>query len=94
MDRPIAGVFSSEEWTGLVGDLDLSRRQAQIAGGLLAALGDKQLARELNISIHTVRTHLNRMFTKLEAQDRVELLMRLFREFRTGCPEGRCHLRH
>ena len=94
MDRAIPGLFTGEEWAKLAGGLHLSRRQTQTARGLLQAMGDKQIASQLGVSVHTVRTHLNRMFAKLQTQDRGELVVRLFREFRAGCFEVACPRRH
>ncbi len=80
-------IFTPTEWAKLAGHLQLSAQQARIAEHLLEALSDKQIAHELGITVPTVRTYLGRMFTKLNVQDRNELVVRLFREFRAGCDE-------
>lgn len=81
------GPFTEKEWEVLVRALGLTPRQSQVCAALLRGCGDKQIAREIGISIPTVRTHLNKLFERLGATDRSELLVALFREFRTR--EGR-----
>lgn len=51
----------------------LSRREAAVA--LLAARGfaDKEIARRLNVTFATVRTHLDNAFTKLGVRNRTQL---------------------
>jgi DNA-binding NarL/FixJ family response regulator len=75
-------LFSEEEWRELEAELCLSPRQAQITRLLMRGFSDKQIARELAISVPTVRTHLHRLFLKLDLQDRYELALRVFMTFR------------
>lgn len=78
-------IFTEEEWKAIAGQLRISRRQEQIARMLLHGYSDKQVAFELKIGLPTVRTHLARLYSKLSAQDRVEVVIRLFRAFRKCC---------
>lgn len=79
------GVFSQVEWSELSTKLGLSPRQSQVANLLLMGFADKQIAAKLDISTHTLRTYLDRMFTKMDVSDRCELLVHIFKEFRSGC---------
>ena len=79
--------FSKMEWEGLIGQLNLSPQQAKIMECLFNDMGDKQIATEMGISIHTVRTHLARMFIKYGVQDRVGLIMHIFQSFRNNSPK-------
>jgi len=90
MKLQVGGVFTEAEWKKLVIQLELSSQQAQITHHLLEGLGDKQIATAMDISEHTVRTYLSRMFIKLDAQDRNELLVGVFRQFREGCVPSEC----
>ena len=90
MNLTVAQIFTNREWTGLTHSLDMSPRQAEISVYLLQGLGDKKIADELGISIHTVRTYLSRMFSKFEVQDRNELIVTMFRHFRAECPLADC----
>ena len=71
-------LVSEQEWTLLTEDLGLSPRQAQIVNHILHAKSDKQIARELDISVPTVRTHMTRLFQKFDLKDRVGLLLHVF----------------
>jgi len=75
MHRPL---LSNEEWTRLVRDLTLSPRQAEVIEHLLRGESDKQIARALEISVPTVRTHMGRLFHKFGLNDRVELVLCVF----------------
>ncbi len=54
------------------GGSPLSRREIQILQQIAAGSSTKQVARELGISAHTVKTHLERIFDKLGANDRAQ----------------------
>jgi len=71
-------LVSAQEWVQLTKSLELSPRQADIAEHLLRGESDKQIARELKISVPTVRTHLGRLFQKFGINDRVELILYIF----------------
>jgi DNA-binding NarL/FixJ family response regulator len=84
-------IFSENEWLQLSNELYLSPRQAEIVKCILWGCSDKQIARELQISVATVRTHLSRLFSKLNIQDRSELILYVFGYFREKCKESGCH---
>lgn len=71
-------VFSCGEWLQIRSDLSLSDRQAAVVQQLFFGHSDKQIAKELCISVPTVRTHLNRLFLRFGVQDRCELVLRVF----------------
>ncbi len=52
----------------------MTQRGSQIVEKLAAGRSTQALAEELCISAATVRTHLRKLFTKLEISSRVELL--------------------
>lgn len=79
--------LSDQEWIQVRQSLGLSPRQSEIVKHLLLGESDKQIARELRISIPTVRTHLGRLFQKFELNDRVELILHIFNQVREN--EGR-----
>jgi len=86
-------VFSESEWLELSSELSLSPRQAQIAKHLLLGCSDKQIATELEISVATVRTHLTRLFSRFDIQDRNELIVYVFSHFRERCRANGCPYR-
>ena len=71
-------LFSEQEWIQLKEDLGLAPRQAEIAKHIMHGKSDKQIAHELGISLPTVRTHMTRLFRKLDLNDRVELILHVF----------------
>jgi DNA-binding NarL/FixJ family response regulator len=83
-------VFSEMEWAELQRDLGLSRRQSQIVEQLLCGRSDKQIARDLEVSVPTVRTHLGRLFMRFDVADRCELIVRTFACFRERCRHCGC----
>ena len=85
MDRHAAGTashvppqFTAEEWSRIVKAMRLSPQQANIVGLIMQGRRDKQIAGELQLSASTVHTHLRTIFVRLDVQDRVELVLRVF----------------
>jgi DNA-binding CsgD family transcriptional regulator len=58
----------------------LTQRQWQLLRLIEAGLTNRQIARQLSISEHTVRKHLENIFGKLEVTSRTAALSRAFRE--------------
>ncbi|MGA2679713.1 MAG: LuxR C-terminal-related transcriptional regulator [Sedimentisphaerales bacterium] len=83
-------IFSEAELNQLVQELSLSSRQTDIVRCLFAGYSDKQIANQMQIHIPTVRTHITRLFRKLDVDDREELILRIFGHFRTGCRGANC----
>jgi DNA-binding NarL/FixJ family response regulator len=86
-------IFSENEWIQLTNDLCLSPRQAEIVKCILWGCSDKQIALELQISVATVRTHLSRLFSRFNIQDRSELILYVFGHFRERCKANGCPYR-
>lgn len=78
-------LFTDDELARVSRGLKLSPRQEQILTCLLQSMTDRQIATRLNIAFSTVRMHLNRLFMKVGATDRSELLIAVFRVFRMDC---------
>ncbi|SPE55310.1 Two component transcriptional regulator, LuxR family [Verrucomicrobia bacterium] len=51
---------------------DLSPREAEVLDGLAQGLAYKQIADQLNVSIHTVRNYIRRIYEKLHVRSRTE----------------------
>ncbi|MBM4024712.1 MAG: response regulator transcription factor [Planctomycetes bacterium] len=87
-------VFTPQAWAELKRDLALSRRQGDVVEQLLQGHSDKQIARELQMSVPTVRTHLCRLFARFGVEDRGELIVHVYAKSREkcqacGCPRAR-----
>jgi DNA-binding CsgD family transcriptional regulator len=78
-------LFSKSEFTVLAEELSLSPRENQIVGQILSGHSDKQIAQNLEMAVPTLRTHLTRIFSKLDVNDKNELIVQVFSQFRKGC---------
>ena len=83
-------VFSEQEWGELRQELSLSPRQADVVEQLLMGHSDKQIAHQLQMSVPTVRTHLCRLFSRFDVEDRCELILHVYACFREGCQAYDC----
>lgn len=83
-------VFSQQEWSELRRELSLPPRQADVVEQLLQGHSDKQIARELSMSVPTVRTHLCRLFSRFGVEDRCELIVHIYSCFREKCHACSC----
>ena len=57
----------------------LSNRELEVLAGMAEGLSNKQIARALGISEHTVKFHINAIMGKLGAQSRTEAVVRATR---------------
>jgi DNA-binding NarL/FixJ family response regulator len=53
---------------------ELSERERQVLDGLAAGQINKQIATQMGVSIHTVRTYIRRIYEKLHVRSRTEAL--------------------
>ena len=56
--------------------LGISPREREVLELLAAGLSNKQIADKLNVSPHTVKTHVARLFEKLDARRRTEAILK------------------
>ena len=80
-DRP--ALVSPDEWRAIDRLLGLSERQSQIAWSLLV-MGDEteeSISVRLGISGHTVHSHLERLYRKLDVRSRSQLIRKLFEAY-------------
>jgi DNA-binding CsgD family transcriptional regulator len=70
--RPAPAVFARNE--AAIRSLGLTARECEILALLASGQSNKELARALGISPNTVKTHIARLFEKLEVQKRVQAI--------------------
>jgi len=68
--RPAPAVFARNE--AAIASLGLSPRECEILGLLASGQSIKEMARALGISPNTVKTHVARVYEKLEVQKRIQ----------------------
>ena len=86
----VGQILTTQEYGAIAKSLSLPPRQADIVMLLLDGAGDKRIAKELGLTLSTVRTYMSRLFVKLKVQDRNELILAVLRMFRTGCQGLHC----
>lgn len=74
-------MLSARAWASIARSLNLSRRQTQIVRAVFDDDKETAIAANLGISAHTVHTHLERIYQKLQAHDRVQLVCLVLNEF-------------
>ena len=84
--------ISSEAWVCVCRHLQLSKREAQIARGVMEDLKECAIASRLEISTHTVHTHMERLYQKLGVNSRVQLVIVLMRCFLAQTQHPDCSL--
>jgi DNA-binding CsgD family transcriptional regulator len=68
--RPAPAVFARNE--AAIASLGLSPRECEILGLLASGQSIKEMARALGISPNTVKTHVARVYEKLDVQKRIQ----------------------
>ena len=58
---------------------ELSQREHEVLNGLAEGLGYKQIADQLDVSIHTVRNYIRRIYEKLHVRSRTEAVAKFLR---------------
>ena len=69
------------EWRAIAESLALSGREFQILRHIFDDDKESTIAQTLDISAHTVHTHVGRLYRKLGVASRCELLVRVFAEY-------------
>jgi len=80
--RPIVAaadsLLTAETWVIISRALALSGREAEIARLILRDDSECVIADHLGISSHTVHTHVERLFRKLNVSSRCQVVVRIF----------------
>ncbi|HRD27328.1 MAG TPA: response regulator transcription factor [Caulobacter sp.] len=72
--RVLTGGFETN--TPALAALGVTRREHEVLGLLAAGRSNKEIARQLNLSPNTVKTHVARLYGKLEAARRTDAIRR------------------
>jgi LuxR family maltose regulon positive regulatory protein len=82
-DERLPRLFSESQWARLSVHFGLTVRQADIARLICQAHTYESMAARTGTSINTVRMHIRDLFEKLDAHDRVSVVVRLVAAERT-----------
>lgn len=77
-DQPVHAILSQVEWTEIGAQLTMSSRELEVVQMIFDGCIEYQIARELDISIHTVHTYIKRVYAKLNIHDQRELIVKVF----------------
>lgn len=66
----------AESAAGINETIELTDREQEIIARIRVGLNNKNIARQLNISVNTVKSHIYNIFQKLQASNRVEALLK------------------
>lgn len=72
----VARAVEAESARSLHGQPQLTAREADVLHLLARGMSNKAMARELGVSLSTVKTHLQRLYRKLDAGSRIQALAR------------------
>ena len=72
--RVLSGGFETN--TDALRSLGITRREHEVLGLIAAGRSNKEIARQLNLSPNTVKTHIARLYEKLEAARRTDAILR------------------
>jgi DNA-binding NarL/FixJ family response regulator len=64
--------------------LALTPRQSQVLKALFDGRSDKEISADLDMSFSTVRSHLDKLYTRFQVKDRTALVLHVFREYKDG----------
>ena len=73
--------LNDRQWYAIGNSLRLTDRERQVVWCLLQGKCQASIAEALDISSHTVHTHLDRLYRKLGIKGRFDLLLRIFAEY-------------
>jgi DNA-binding CsgD family transcriptional regulator len=81
-------IFSGQRWCEIAGALRLTRRELEIVQGVFDDATDLGIGQRMGISQHTVHTHLERMYHKLQVHSRPGLILRIVAVHQTLRDDG------
>ena len=84
--QPGRSIFNSDTWKKIAQSLHISNRELQIIQGIFDDRKEFAIADELTISVHTVHTHLERLYRKLGVSSRVGLILCILSEYLSSLP--------
>src|SRR5262252_569427 len=85
---PNRSIMPPHAWKALARSLRISDRELEIIQGIFDDQKEFAIAAELTISVHTVHTHLERLYRKLGVSSRVGLILSILSEYLSSLPSA------
>ena len=79
-------ILSSDAWNVIAKSLRISDREMEIIQGIFDDRKEFAIADELTMSVHTVHTHVERLYRKLGVSSRVALVLYILSEYLSSLP--------
>ncbi len=79
-------ILSYDAWKTIAKSLRISDRELEIIQGIFDDQKEFAIADELKISVHTVHTHLERLYRKLGVSSRIALVLYILSEYLSLIP--------
>src|SRR5215510_1782098 len=79
-------ILSYDAWKTIAKSLRISDRELEIVKGIFDDRKEFAIADELKISMHTVHTHLERLYRKLGVSSRIALVLCILSEYLSLLP--------
>lgn len=79
LPHPGVGLIPDGDWPRIARDLRLTPREAEVVRLLFEGLTRRQVAGRMRCSLSNVRQHIDRLFEKLQVEERVGLVLRVVR---------------
>jgi len=74
-------VLTDSQWQAVAQVLRFSGRELELVKAVFDRPADRAVAQSLGVSVHTVRTHFERLYRKTGVNSRVELAVRVFEAY-------------
>ena len=79
-------ILPSDAWNVIAKSLRISDRELQIIQGIFDDRKEFAIADDLTMSVHTVHTHVERLYRKLGVTSRVTLVLYILSEYISSLP--------
>jgi DNA-binding CsgD family transcriptional regulator len=86
MLRRDRSILPYDAWKVIANSLHISDRELQIIQEVFDDRKEFAIADDLSISVHTVHTHLERLYRKLGVSSRVTLVLYILSEYLSSLP--------
>ena len=77
--HPGDNLLPQRAWEHIAVEFDLSAREIEVARLVFTGKSREEIAAELGCSVGSVRTYIDRVFKKLQVEDRLPMALRIVR---------------